>query len=97
MSHWYEDNSHSIGKTPLVRLNRITVGEDHRQHPTPDPYSRHPIQISEWQHTHGKRSADSWEPTDTIVQVQPDIHFTKSIETDPIDSRFLLSRQNNVL
>ncbi|MGZ5049558.1 MAG: cysteine synthase A [Methylobacter sp.] len=23
MSHWYEDNSHSIGQTPLVRLNRI--------------------------------------------------------------------------
>ena len=26
MSHWYEDNSHSIGRTPLVRLNRITDG-----------------------------------------------------------------------
>ncbi|WP_174626668.1 cysteine synthase A [Candidatus Methylobacter favarea] len=26
MPHWYEDNSHSIGKTPLVRLNRITDG-----------------------------------------------------------------------
>jgi cysteine synthase A len=26
MSHWYEDNSHSIGKTPLVRLNRIIDG-----------------------------------------------------------------------
>ncbi|MGZ4979795.1 MAG: cysteine synthase A, partial [Methylobacter sp.] len=26
MSHWYEDNSHSIGQTPLVRLNRITDG-----------------------------------------------------------------------
>ena len=26
MSHWYEDNSHSIGNTPLVRLNRITDG-----------------------------------------------------------------------
>ena len=24
MSHWYQDNSHSIGNTPLVRLNRIT-------------------------------------------------------------------------
>lgn len=24
MSHWYEDNSLSIGRTPLVRLNRIT-------------------------------------------------------------------------
>ena len=23
MSHWYEDNAHSIGRTPLVRLNRI--------------------------------------------------------------------------
>ena len=23
MSHWYEDNSHSIGNTPLIRLNRI--------------------------------------------------------------------------
>ena len=26
MSHWFEDNSHSIGKTPLVRLNRIIDG-----------------------------------------------------------------------
>lgn len=26
MSRWYEDNSHSIGRTPLVRLNRITDG-----------------------------------------------------------------------
>jgi cysteine synthase A len=26
MSHWYEDNSHSIGQTPLVRLNRISDG-----------------------------------------------------------------------
>jgi cysteine synthase A len=26
MSHWFEDNSHSIGRTPLVRLNRITDG-----------------------------------------------------------------------
>jgi cysteine synthase A len=26
MSHWYEDNSHSIGKTPLIRLNRIIDG-----------------------------------------------------------------------
>ena len=26
MSHWYQDNSHSIGKTPLVRLNRIIDG-----------------------------------------------------------------------
>ena len=26
MPHWYEDNSHSIGRTPLVRLNRITGG-----------------------------------------------------------------------
>lgn len=26
MSHWYEDNSHAIGQTPLVRLNRITDG-----------------------------------------------------------------------
>src|SRR5512136_1285375 len=26
MSHWYEDNAHSIGRTPLVRLNRITGG-----------------------------------------------------------------------
>ncbi|WP_262964124.1 cysteine synthase A [Methylobacter psychrophilus] len=26
MSHWYEDNSHSIGNTPLIRLNRITDG-----------------------------------------------------------------------
>jgi cysteine synthase A len=26
MSHWYEDNSHSIGQTPLVRLNRIIEG-----------------------------------------------------------------------
>lgn len=24
MSHWYEDNSLSIGRTPLVRLNRVT-------------------------------------------------------------------------
>jgi cysteine synthase A len=26
MTHWYEDNSLSIGKTPLVRLNRVTDG-----------------------------------------------------------------------
>ncbi|NEX64005.1 cysteine synthase A [Noviherbaspirillum galbum] len=26
MSHWFEDNSLSIGRTPLVRLNRITDG-----------------------------------------------------------------------
>ncbi len=26
MSNWYEDNSQSIGNTPLVRLNRITDG-----------------------------------------------------------------------
>jgi len=26
MSHWFEDNSRSIGRTPLVRLNRITDG-----------------------------------------------------------------------
>ena len=23
MTRWFEDNSHSIGRTPLVRLNRI--------------------------------------------------------------------------
>lgn len=26
MSNWYEDNSFSIGRTPLVRINRITAG-----------------------------------------------------------------------
>ena len=26
MPHWYEDNPRSIGRTPLVRLNRITEG-----------------------------------------------------------------------
>ena len=26
MSHWYEDNAHSIGRTPLVRLNRVPDG-----------------------------------------------------------------------
>jgi len=26
MANWYTDNSHSIGNTPLVRLNRITDG-----------------------------------------------------------------------
>jgi cysteine synthase A len=26
MPHWYEDNSRSIGNTPLVRLNRVTDG-----------------------------------------------------------------------
>ena len=26
MTHWFEDNSRSIGRTPLVRLNRITDG-----------------------------------------------------------------------
>src|SRR5437660_584247 len=26
MAHWFEDNSLSIGRTPLVRLNRITDG-----------------------------------------------------------------------
>ncbi len=28
MTHWFEDNSRSIGHTPLVRLNRITDGAD---------------------------------------------------------------------
>src|SRR6202142_1224858 len=26
MAHWYEDNSKSIGHTPMVRLNRVTDG-----------------------------------------------------------------------
>ena len=26
MTHWYEDNAKSIGRTPLVRLNRVTDG-----------------------------------------------------------------------
>ena len=26
MSNWFEDNSLSIGRTPLVRLNRVTDG-----------------------------------------------------------------------
>ena len=26
MSRWYEDNAHSIGRTPLVHLNRIHDG-----------------------------------------------------------------------
>lgn len=26
MSRWYEDNSLSIGRTPLIRLNRIVEG-----------------------------------------------------------------------
>ena len=26
MPHWYEDNSRSIGHTPLVRLNRVIDG-----------------------------------------------------------------------
>ena len=26
MSHWFTDNSQSIGNTPLVRLNRVTKG-----------------------------------------------------------------------
>ncbi len=26
MSQWFEDNAHSIGRTPLVRLNRVTDG-----------------------------------------------------------------------
>lgn len=26
MTHWYKDNSLSIGRTPLVQLNRITDG-----------------------------------------------------------------------
>jgi len=28
MTHWFEDNSRSIGRTPLVRLNRLTDGAD---------------------------------------------------------------------
>lgn len=28
MPQWFEDNSHAIGRTPLVRLNRITAGAD---------------------------------------------------------------------
>ena len=30
MSHWFKDNSLSIGRTPLVRLNRITDGARRR-------------------------------------------------------------------
>ncbi|MCC7090875.1 MAG: cysteine synthase A, partial [Nitrosomonas sp.] len=26
MANWFEDNSLSIGRTPLVRLNRVTDG-----------------------------------------------------------------------
>jgi cysteine synthase len=26
MSHWFEDNAQSIGRTPLVRLNRVQDG-----------------------------------------------------------------------
>jgi cysteine synthase len=26
MARWFEDNSHSIGRTPLIRLNRVTDG-----------------------------------------------------------------------
>ena len=26
MAHWYTDNSRSIGRTPLVRLNRVVDG-----------------------------------------------------------------------
>ncbi len=26
MPDWYEDNSYSIGRTPLIRINRITQG-----------------------------------------------------------------------
>src|SRR6202790_4665271 len=26
MAHWYEDNSKSIGNTPMIRLNRVTDG-----------------------------------------------------------------------
>ena len=26
MTHWYQDNSLSIGRTPLVKLNRVTDG-----------------------------------------------------------------------
>ena len=26
MPRWFEDNSHAIGRTPLVRLNRVTDG-----------------------------------------------------------------------
>ena len=26
MSHWFADNSRAIGRTPLVRLNRVTDG-----------------------------------------------------------------------
>jgi cysteine synthase A len=26
MAHWFEDNSHLIGHTPLVRLNRVIDG-----------------------------------------------------------------------
>ena len=28
MTHWFEDNSRSIGRTPLVRLNRVTDGAE---------------------------------------------------------------------
>ncbi len=28
MTHWFEDNSQSIGRTPLIRLNRVTDGAE---------------------------------------------------------------------
>ena len=28
MAHWFEDNSQSIGRTPLIRLNRVTDGAE---------------------------------------------------------------------
>jgi len=26
MPHWFEDNAQSLGRTPLIRLNRLTDG-----------------------------------------------------------------------
>ncbi len=37
MPHWFEDNAQSIGRTPLVRLNRVIDGAER---PRSSPRSR---------------------------------------------------------
>jgi hypothetical protein len=57
----------------MARQHHRLIGSD-RQQPTP---CCHSIQISEWQHTHGKPTVDSSEPTGNTDQNRPINLFIK--------------------